>query len=106
MYQYTYFQFRCIGKEGYFRALDANLCVETGDFVVDDIQICREAAKELSLDFHESKNLSYFPKGCYQSASSDSVSFNRHPNGSRGLLHLNGSKYIYAHQICEPRGRG
>ena len=73
---------------------------------MDDIQICREAAKELRLDLDDSKNLSYLPKGCYQSVSSHSVNFNRHPNGSRGLLHLNGSKYIYAHQICKPRGRG
>ena len=70
--------------------------METGDFVVDDIQICREAAKELSLDFDGSENISRHPKGCFQHTYSGSVEFNLHPNGYSDS---------YGHQICKPRGK-
>ena len=69
------------------------LCSETGNDAVNDLTLCKEAAKVLSLDFEKTEDLARYPKGCY---SYGVVYFNRHVHGSRNPN---------ARQICKLYGK-
>ena len=60
---------------------------------MDDIETCKEAAKELNLNFVRSKNDGNWPKDCTVEARD--VYFNQH---STGNLKTN------VNQICKPKG--
>ena len=69
------------------------LCSETGNVAVNDLTVCKEAAKVLSLNFLETEDVAHYPKGCY---SYGVVYFNRHVHGSRNSN---------ARQICKLYGK-
>ena len=79
--------------KGYFTTAKGKLCSETGNFAVDDIETCHEAAEELRYHFKNTEDLPDWPKGCYQA---NNVYFNQHPTGSSN---------DEARQICKPRDK-
>ena len=81
--------------QGYFQTKKGKLCSEKGDFAVDDIKACEDAANYFGYDFKRTADLPNWPKGCsiFDGVYGD-VYFNLNPTDSSN---------VEARQICEIR---
>ena len=82
-----------IAPIGYFRAAEGTRCSENEGLLVDDVQTCDDAVKELGLYFIRSEYKTDRPKGCYDGGG---VYFNQHSIGNNTS---------WTRQICKPRGK-
>ena len=78
----------------YLSTEEGILCSEIGRTTVDDFELCRDAANQLSYQFKGTDSSDNFPKGCYETGSE--AYFNE----------KDGSKNPAATQICIHAGKG
>ena len=73
------------------------LCSDSGDLEVSNLEDCKLAAKEWHAVFWQETNSRFYPRGCFAFYGRDHFYFNHHATG-----HSN-SRHVY--QICYQIGK-